>query len=323
MKSNDIIRPFEKSLFIQFGRTGELQSMSTLRIDQGITLSRNGNSIEARYHNGTGAPFVVERFSSESLANTAFQHLQATVKRYSRYRHFTALWKGGIKWGFAPLVLAMLALAVNMVATRAAVDNTAATVEAPGGAPMGRLPTSLNTSIQPSTPASRPAAASSDQLAKAMADGVRSGKYSVLLSKGSKGTLYIFSDPSCPHCQDLKPELDKLSKDYTIHIFPVTVIGGEMSSHRVAKLLCEKPDARAALWKKITGGDDTHGSAWLPSKCTNGDAAVAANNQIFRAMRFVGTPTIINAAGEQIPDTIPNTADAINQWMKSSASTRK
>ncbi|RBG59360.1 DsbC family protein, partial [Xanthomonas oryzae pv. oryzae] len=52
MKSNDIIRPFEKSLFVQFGSTGELQHVSTLRLDQGVTFIRSGNTIEARYHDG-------------------------------------------------------------------------------------------------------------------------------------------------------------------------------------------------------------------------------------------------------------------------------
>ena len=317
MKSNDIIRPFEKSLFVQFGSTGELRHVSTLRLDQGITFIRSGNTIQARYHDGTGDALVVEHFSSESLATTAFQNLQAALKRYARVRRFAGFWKAAIKWGFAPLMVAVLGLAVNMAATRALGGLPAGGIGigVGGAASMVPLPNNLGALQQP---IARPAVASPAQLAQAMADGAKSSKYAVQLSKGKRGTLYVFSDPSCQHCQDLEPELDKLAKDYTIYIFPVTVIGGEASSHRTAKLMCAKPGARAALWKKIVQGNDL-----LNAECADGTDAVTRNDQMFRVMRFLGTPTIINAAGEQTPDSIPNTADAINQWMSAAAMARK
>ncbi|CEH38607.1 MULTISPECIES: DsbC family protein [Xanthomonas] len=317
MKSNDIIRPFEKSLFVQFGSTGELQHVSTLRLEQGVTFIRSGNTIEARYHDGAGEAFVVERFSSEPLANTAFHNLQAALKRYARVRRFAGYWKATVKWGFGPLAVAVLALGLNMAATRAMGGAAAGGVGVAGAAPMVPLPSNLGAAVT-QQPIARPAVASPAELARAMADGANSVKYAVQLSKGSKGTLYVFSDPSCPHCQDLEPELDKLAKDYTIYIFPVTVIGGEASTHRTAKLMCSKPDARAALWKKIVQGDD------LPNaECAEGTDVVARNDQMFRVMRFFGTPTIINAAGEQTPDSIPNTADAINQWMSTATTASK
>ena len=40
MKSNDIIKPFENSLFVQFSATGELKIMNTVRLDQGVTFNR-------------------------------------------------------------------------------------------------------------------------------------------------------------------------------------------------------------------------------------------------------------------------------------------
>ncbi|HHV7525053.1 TPA: DsbC family protein [Burkholderia orbicola] len=318
MKSNDIIRPFEKSLFVQFGSTGELQHVSTLRLDQGVTFIRSGNTIEARYHDGAGEAFVVERFSSEPLANTAFYNLQAALKRYARVRRFAGYWKATVKWGFAPLAVAVFALGLNMAATRGMGGAAAGGIGVAGAAPMVPLPSNLGAAAVQQPIAARPAVASPAELARAMADGAKSGKYAVQLSKGSKGTLYVFSDPSCPHCQDIEPELDKLAKDYTIYIFPVTVIGGEASTHRTAKLMCSKPDARAALWKKIVQGDD------LPNaECAEGTDSVARNDQMFRVMRFLGTPTIINAAGEQTPDSIPNTADAINQWMSTATTASK
>ncbi|CAH2782681.1 MAG: Conjugal transfer protein trbB [uncultured Paraburkholderia sp.] len=136
MKSNDIIRPFEKSLFVQFGSTGELQHVSTLRLDQGVTFIRSGNTIEARYHDGAGEAFVVERFSSEPLANTAFHNLQAALKRYARVRRFAGYWKATVKWGFGPLAVAVLALGLNMAATRAMGGAAAGGVSVAGAAPM-------------------------------------------------------------------------------------------------------------------------------------------------------------------------------------------
>ncbi|CAH2898018.1 MAG: Conjugal transfer protein trbB [uncultured Paraburkholderia sp.] len=283
-----------------------------------MTFIRSGNTIEARYHDGAGEAFVVERFSSEPLANTAFHNLQAALKRYARVRRFAGYWKATVKWGFAPLAVAVLALGLNMAATRAMGGAAAGGIGVAGAAPMVPLPSNLGAAAVQQPIAARPAVASPAELARAMADGAKSGKYAVQLSKGSNGTLYVFSDPSCPHCQDLEPELDKLAKDYTIYIFPVTVIGGEASSHRTAKLMCSKADARGALWKKIVQGDD------LPNaECADGADAISRNDQMFRAMRFLGTPTIINAAGEQTPDSIPNTADAINQWMSTATTASK
>ena len=251
-------------------------------------------------------------FANDSLSSMAFQRLQKAVTRYARYRRLASFCKNAVKWGVAPFVLCLLALAITMAATRSLSGNST------GAAPMVPLPSNLGTLQQPGMPAPRTAVTSPTELAKAMADGVNAGKFSVQLSNGSKGTFYVFSDPSCSHCRELEPELARLAKDYTIHIFPVSVIGGDVSLQRVAKLLCAKPDARAALWKKIVGDDDLQ-----LTQCDEGLSAVTANNQIFRVMRFAGTPTIINAAGVELPDSIPNTADAIGQWMMTTASDKK
>ncbi len=85
MKSKDTIRLFGNSLYIQYGMTGELQSVSSLRLDQGVTFTRDGDAITARYHNAV-ASFPIERFASDALASSAYQHLQQMVQRHSRQR---------------------------------------------------------------------------------------------------------------------------------------------------------------------------------------------------------------------------------------------
>lgn len=317
MKNHDIIRTFEKSLFVLFGSTGELQQASTLSLDRGITFARNGTAIEAHYHAGAQETFVVEQFASEPLADAAFHGLKEALSRYARVRRLSGRWKSAIRWVLAPVVLTVFALAVNMAATRMGGEPGTGGVAQNGVAPLMAPPTTIGAGVTPPQAVAQ-APASAAQLSRAMADGAKSGKYAVQLSRGAKGTLYVFSDPSCPHCQDLEPELVKLAADYTIYIFPVTVIGGEASSHRAAKLMCAKPDARAALWKKIVMGDDLTGS-----ECSEGSDAIARNDQMFRVMRFLGTPTIINGAGEQTPDSIPNTASAISLWMSSTSAASK
>lgn len=307
MKNNDVIRLFEKSLYVQFGSTGECRSVSALRLDRGVTFDLFNNTIEARYHD-SGEPVVVERFSSDSLARAGFQHLQAAVKRHTRNRRYATFTKNTIKWGVVPAFIILFALALNMATTRIVNGSAHVLNEMEGKSPLVPLPVNIGATT-PLGPSPAPLTTTAE-MRKALASGVNAGKYSVQMSKGPKGSLYVFSDPSCSHCQKLEAQLEKLGKDFTIHIFPVTVIGGQTSAHLVSKVLCATPDKRAALWKKVARGAD-------PSlaECADGATAFAANNQFFLAARFAGTPTLLNEAGERLPEAIPNTAEAITKWL--------
>lgn len=306
MQSNDVIRPFEHSLLVQFGTSGELQSVNALRLDAGVTFTRDGKEIRGQYHTSPSS-FLIDRFFSEQLASAAHQELQHALKRYARHRRIAAFGRKAIVWGAAPLLALMLVMALNLSITRGLGPGYGAPVI--GAADMRPSPP------DPQPPRTiAPPLPGKGELARAMADGVKAGKFSFQLSQGRKGILYVFSDPSCPHCRALEPELAKLSRDFTIHVFPVSVFGGKASSRRIDKLLCAKADERAQIWKMVVAGDDPKGDG-----CAAGAAAVAANDQIFRSMRFPGTPTILNAAGEVTPDDLPNTADAIGRWMKGAA----
>lgn len=302
MKTRDTIRLFEQSLYIQYGTTGELQSVSSLRLDQGVTFTKEANSIFARYHNAA-ASFLIERFASDSLANTAYQQLQRMVQRHSWHRRLAMACKGMLLWGALPAIGLMFLLVLNLALTRVG-----------GGTPQGAVPMiSEAVAAQPQlarTSIRQPARPDAPELAQAMADGVKAGKFSITYSRGTKGTLYVFSDPSCPSCRSLERELVKLARDYTIHVFPVSVIGGNLSAQRLVRLMCAPADARAPMWKKLMAGANPGGE-----ECSEGAAAVAANDQIFRTMRFEGTPTMISAGGERFPDASPNTSAEIQGWM--------
>ena len=314
MKNKDTIRLFEQSLYIQYGTTGELQSVSSLRLDQGVTFTREANAICARYHNAA-ASFLIERFASDALANTAYQQLQRMVQRHSRQRRLAMACKGMLLWGALPAIGFMSLLVLNLALTRGVagvgnsivngVANNAQAALPLISSAIAAQPQQANMSIpQPATP-------DAPELAQAMADGVKAEKFSIAYSHGAKGTLYVFSDPSCPSCRSLEHELVKLARDYTIHVFPVSVIGGSMSVHKLQKLMCARTTERVPMWKKVIVGADPGGE-----ECSEGAAAVAANDQIFRTLRFEGTPTIINDRGDKFPDASPNTTAAIERWMK-------
>ena len=69
-----------------------------------------------------------------------------------------------------------------------------------------------------------------------------------------------------------------------------------------------KAQTRGLLWKQAIAGQIPTGPG-----CADGDAAIEANNKIFSAMGFGGTPTIISENGEQVPEF--ETAAEIANWL--------
>lgn len=298
MHNKDVIRLFGHAMLIEFAATGETGSITTLPLDQGVRFASAGQALEVYYRDAV-KPALIERFASDSLALAACHRLQAAVRRYVQLRRAQNFAKKLILWGAVPPIALVLALAMNVAMTRSPVAGVPALAAALANTAPPQSPTS--------TPNPAPPAA---ELARAMADGVKAGKFSVRLSQGTKGVVYVFSDPSCTFCRKLEPELDKLGATYTVHVFPVSVVGGNQSAARASQILCAQQASRAASWKAALSGDAPAGQG-----CQAGDAALAANDQIFRTMGFGGTPTIISAAGDTVPDSIPNTAAAISQWL--------
>ncbi|MCV5662832.1 thioredoxin domain-containing protein, partial [Escherichia coli] len=83
------------------------------------------------------------------------------------------------------------------------------------------------------------------------------GMFNINLSSGHDRTLYAFLAPACPNCRLLEPALKRLASDFNVVIYPVSVIGGEESTDRVAPLLCEKDaQKRAAGWHRLYSADN-------------------------------------------------------------------
>ncbi|MEB0221367.1 DsbC family protein [Pseudomonas sp. AB12(2023)] len=315
MKSLDCARLFEHRIFIHFGSTGESRTVSTLRLDEGISLKlgSDGKCIVAIYH-GTDVWLPIESFSSEQLALAAFTNLQSLVKRYARYRQLANACKTVIRWFLAPVVGFMVVLALNTAVTSVIVGNHLPTVSPPIPATLSgvavRPPQSSGSAAM--TTASAKPRPDSKALSKALHDGVAANKYSVQLSNGPKGTLYVFSDPLCPYCQRLESQLEKLSADLTVQVFPVSVIGGEDSKKRLAALFCGGTADRGAAWKESIAGRHPSGEA---IDCDNLNEVLAANNEFFRAMLFAGTPVILNEQGIEFPANQRAEADNIKSWV--------
>jgi TrbB protein len=296
MAGKDEIVTGRESLYVLFGATGETRSLNVIRWDRGVSFCREGANVHIRYHDG-GAAALLERFPDDRLAEDGLRRLQTKIRRRFRYRRLAGAAKGVAAWGVAPLAALTLGLALN-----AAVTGTAGT-PAPAAPISGPDVASVRAPARPT------------ELAAAMADGVRAGKYSVPLSEKGTGALYVFSDPLCPHCRNLEPELDQLSAEYIVHVFPVSVIGGEESALQAAKTLCAGGADRVARWKTSIAGVTLSAAA-----CSDGAAAVLANDKIFRMMRLKGVPTLVNAAGEQMPDSLPSDAASVGKWLRSSLS---
>lgn len=304
MKHKDMIRLFGHAMLVEYGATGQTGSISVLRLDREVRFAIEGDAIRASYVSDP-SPALVERFASPELAKNAYQHLQSVIKRYVFLRR---LRNGAARltlWGMAPVAVTILALSMNLAVTRG-MEAHAATPAPAATAAVPAAGTAMVAAMAQSVP---PPA----EVARAMQDGVRSGRYSIELSHGPKGTMYVFSDPACGYCRALEPQLAKLARDYTIHLFPVSVTGGQGSSNAISGLMCHDMARRAAEWKSLIASRST-----TTPPCRDGDEAIAANDRIFEALRLHGTPAIIGNDGTVYPNVGTTTDASIQRWMKRS-----
>lgn len=155
-----------------------------------------------------------------------------------------------------------------------------------------------------------------EDLVSGINKGVGRGDVTIGLGpEDAANTLYVFSDPLCPYCQKFEPTLHKLAKQgVRIEVFPVSVIGGEKSLPLASSALCEAtPEERAAVWKTAASGDPVMDAV----ACNSGTQAVNTNNKFFRAAQFIGTPTILNAEGQEPPSSVSRNAESITSWLNS------
>ena len=123
-------------------------------------------------------------------------------------------------------------------------------------------------------------------------------------------TIYLFSDPDCPFCRRLEPELDKLD-DVTIYIFPYPLEALHSDAARKAQAIwCETDEKkRLELWHRVVMKTQDVPTA----ECAN---PIKRNLALGGVLGLQGTPTLIAADGRTLPGAVP--AAAIEGWLKAS-----
>lgn len=143
-----------------------------------------------------------------------------------------------------------------------------------------------------------------------------SGRYTINLSGGRARTIYVFSDPLCPHCREIEPTLEALTRDYNVVIFPVTLVGKQSTTEAVAPVLCAAPQKRAQLWQSLFKADGVL-EAGSPAQvsCTDGEHALAINDRAFDYYQLPGTPQLIADDGRDIPFSALTSDDVLARFM--------
>lgn len=127
-----------------------------------------------------------------------------------------------------------------------------------------------------------------------------------------KRRLAVFSDPDCPYCRKLEPELDRLD-NVTIYNFAYPLPFHKDAARKSRVIWCSPDPAKA--WQDFMlrgtlpeGGKDD---------CPN---PVEANLELGKKLGVEGTPAIIFSNGTRAPGYIPT--DRIEQMMKAAETSK-
>ena len=129
--------------------------------------------------------------------------------------------------------------------------------------------------------------------------------FTVALSTGHARTLYVFADPQCHNCRLFEPALQALSDSVNIEIFPVTLVGKDITAKSVVPVLCAPATTRPVLWRNLFDDgagmlDLAHPAPALPD-CKAGEIALMRNDRAFALYHLPGTPTVIADDGRPVP----------------------
>lgn len=188
------------------------------------------------------------------------------------------------------------------------------------------LPTSPAAALQPPappaslmTPSRSPAApvihaspqvstqtAARQQMADVLKRNAARGMFTITLSSGHERTLFAFLDPTCGACRIAEPAIERLTQEYNVIVFPVSVVndGGD-AVEKIVPLLCQKdPARRASGWLDLFRADagmmmpGNENSAPINQECEKAAAAAVAVNDLgFRQFGFEGTPWVLTDTG--------------------------
>lgn len=129
----------------------------------------------------------------------------------------------------------------------------------------------------------------------------------VRVNGNGRRKIVVFSDPDCPFCRRLEPELDKL-EDATLYIFlyPIDVLHPDANRKSQAIWCRADNDKRLEAWHHAVTGADNPATA----DCDN---PVKRNVALGNSLGVTGTPTLVAADGRVLPGMLP--AAGIEEWL--------
>src|SRR3954464_10702039 len=128
----------------------------------------------------------------------------------------------------------------------------------------------------------------------------------VKIQRGNgKRVLAMFSDPSCPYCQQCEKTLQQID-DVTIYVFMYPIIRPQNADH--SKAVWCSPD-RAKAWLDLALQHKR------PAAVPSCDNPVEKNLELGRALRVNSTPTLILANGERVAGgmSLPDLQDTLDK----------
>ncbi|WP_088698684.1 DsbC family protein [Halomonas campaniensis] len=274
------------------------------------------------FSNGTSIAFIEKGNDADNrIVQGETTRLLKTIKKAKRKHHLIK----AIKWGATGCFLIVSLFVINGALVSQGNNIYSPNLGEIGNSMLESPPSSNNgigattqpfTEQQNALPQPQPASqASKDELASGIKQGVERGVTVRLGPNEAENTLYVFADPLCPYCQQLEPTLHELADlGIRVEIFPVSVIGKDQSLPLASSSLCQSDaEERAHVWKTAASGDPVLDA----NACESGDTAVNLNNQFFQAAGFAGTPTLLNAKGEQPPRSVSRDTESIREWLSS------
>jgi thiol:disulfide interchange protein DsbC len=117
-----------------------------------------------------------------------------------------------------------------------------------------------------------------------------------IVNGNGKRRLAVFSDPDCPFCKKLEPELSKLT-NVTIYIFEYPLPMHTDAARKSRLVWCSANPAKA--WQDLMlNGKLPEGKGDCPNP-------IAANLALADKLHIQGTPHMILANGKRIPGLVP------------------
>lgn len=116
--------------------------------------------------------------------------------------------------------------------------------------------------------------------------------------------IAVFSDPDCPYCQKIEPELAKL-KDVTIYVYLMPLPMHSDAARKSASVWCSKD--RGNAWRNLMIKKEA------PNSGDNCEQPLAKILSVAQGYGVRGTPTLVRADGRVHVGFM--TAEKIEQWM--------